>query len=117
MRRQGGTGQAVEQGDIVPVGRPAEMLQCERRQPIEIERGRDLVISKAKIFIGHRQRMFEPGEHEHVFRPTAADDGPGPLQFAKIILGGGKDPAARIGEVRRVPIAEAIGRHQLRLPG
>ena len=53
--------------------------------------------------------MFEPGEDEYVFRSALADQAPGPLQFAKIIFGGGKDPAARIGQVWRVLIAETIG--------
>jgi hypothetical protein len=65
MRRQGRVGHAVEHRDIVPVGKPAKMLQCERLQPLEIECWRDLVIGEAKLLAAHRQDMFEAGEDEY----------------------------------------------------
>ena len=93
------------------------MLQCERLQPLEIERRRDLVIGKGQLIAAHRQGMFEPGKDEDGVRPALTDQGPGPPQFAEVVLGAGEDLAARIGQVRRVQIAKAIDCHQLRLPG
>jgi hypothetical protein len=111
MRRQGGTGHAVEHGDVMPVGRPAQMSQCQRPQALEIERRCQLVIGEAKLLAGHRQRMFEPGEDKHRVRSALADQSPSPLQFAKVVLGCREDLAASIRQIRRIWIAKAIGCH------
>ena len=111
MRRQGGTRHAIKHRDIVSVGRPAEMRQRQRPQLLEIERGRQLVIGETQLFAAHRQRMLKAGEDEHGIRPALADDGPGLLELAKVVLGRREDLATRIGQVRRMRMAKAIGCH------
>jgi len=79
MRRKRRSGHAVEHRDIVPVGRPAEMLQRQCLQPLEIERRRNLVIGKAQLLAAYRQRMLEPGKYEYGIWAALADQGSGAL--------------------------------------
>ena len=92
------------------------MLQCQCLEAREGQRRAELVVGEFQVLGGERHMVLEPGEDEDVLRPLVADQRPGEFQLADIVLGAGQDLAAGIGQVRRVPVAEAVDGHR-KLPG
>jgi hypothetical protein len=111
MRRHRRSGQPIEYRDIVGFRRASEMIERQRLEPLEAQCRRDFIVGKCELFGGERQRMLEPGEDVNLIRAQPADQRPCALQFLKIVLGAGEDLAARIRQVRRMQIAEAIDAH------
>ena len=111
MRGHGRAGETVERSDIVLVGGAAEMLQRKALQTVEVERRADLVVGKQQVLLLHRQRMLEPREDENGLGPALANEVPGMLKLAKIVCRAGQDIAARVRQVRRVLISEAVHAH------
>jgi len=107
-----GAGQPVEDGHVVESLGASQVLEGQRLQAIGVDRRRQLVVRPGDLLAGHGQPVLQAREHEDRFGTVRPDVAPGATQLAVVVLGGGQDAPARVGERRGVGIAEAVRGHR-----
>lgn len=104
-------GQPVRDENVVPVGRPAEVLERESPEPLAVVRGRELVVEERRICVARNERALEPGEVVEPPGPvTLLDDGSGAFELRVVVCSRPEDVAARVRQPVGERVAESIRR-------